>query len=399
MPSGTSVNLLTATFTTTGSSVAIGGTAQVSGTTANNFTSPVVYVVTAGDASTASYTVTVTVAATTSKALTSYSLGGITGTINEAAKTISVVMPSGTAINRLVATFTTTGSSVAIGVTAQASGTTSNDFTNPVTYIVTAANSSTASYVVTVTVSAIGPSPIALGNAGNYAMFSNTALTADAGAITRVVGNVGVGPGVTSTAITTGFTPLTADSGGTYATSTIVTGNVYASNFTSPTAGYIVDSPTPDYVLSSSNDMGTAYDDAAGRANPDHINLGAGELGGLTLAPGLYKWDNSLNLAVNTHVTLNGGPNDVWIMQVGTALTTGADSSVILTGGAVPENIFWQFGTSLTVGATTGVPSGFTGIALAGTTITIGHNATINGRLLAKTGITLDANPVTQPNH
>jgi hypothetical protein len=397
LPSGTAVDPLIASFTTTGTGVAVGVTPQVSGTTPNDFTVPVVYVVTAGDASTQNYTVTVTVAATTSKALTSYSLSGISGVINETAKTVRVVLPSGSAVNALVASFATTGSSVAVGATPQVSGTTVNNFTNPVVYVVTAGDASTASYTVTVVVTASGPAPVALGNAGNYALFSNVALTADAGAVTRIIGDVGVGPGATSTAITTGFTPLTPDAGGTYATSSIVTGKVYAYDFTSPTAGYIVNSPTPDYVQSSSTDMDLAFNDAAGRTNPDGLDLGAGELGGLTLAPGLYKWTSGVNMAVNTSITLNGGPNDIWIMQVASALTTGADSKVILTGGAVPENVFWQIGTSLTVGATTGVPSGFTGIVLAGTTITIGNNATINGRLLAKTGITLDANAVTQP--
>ncbi len=115
MPYGTDVTALVATFSTTGASVKVGTTLQTSGTTANDFTSPVAYTVTAADASTATYTVTVTVALNSAKAITAYSLGGVAGTINEAAKTIAVAMPYGTDVTALVATFSTTGASVKIG--------------------------------------------------------------------------------------------------------------------------------------------------------------------------------------------------------------------------------------------------------------------------------------------
>jgi Ice-binding-like len=381
LPSDTSVAGLIATFTTTGSSVTVGGVAQVSDATSNNFTNPVAYVVTAADNSTATYTVTATVVPATSKAMTSFSLAGVTGTINEAAKTIGLVMPSGTAVSGLIATFTTTGSSVAINGVAQVSGATSNNFTNPVAYVVTAADNSTATYTVTVTVAADGPVPVALGTAGNYALFSNAGMSSTPDS--AITGDVGVGPGVTSTAITTGFTLTQV---GAYATAPQVTGKVYAFNY---------DSPTPSYIISSSSDMGLAYDDARGRLNPDFTNLGGANLAGLTLSPGLYKWSSSINLAVNTTLTLNGGPNDVWILQVAGGLTTGANTNVSLTGGAVPENVFWQLDTGLTIGAT----SSFSGVVLAGSAVTVGAGSTIRGRLLAKTAITLDSNTVTKPAH
>ena len=145
-----------ATFTTTGASVKVGATPQVSGTTANNFTSPVTYTVTAADASTQAYVVTVTVAANSAKAITAFSFQGlspaVTGTINEAAHTIALTVPFGTNVTALVATFTTTGASVKVGATLQVSGTTANNFTSPVTYTVTAADASTQAYSVTVTV-------------------------------------------------------------------------------------------------------------------------------------------------------------------------------------------------------------------------------------------------------
>ncbi|MGA2553489.1 MAG: hypothetical protein ABSF20_01750, partial [Smithella sp.] len=153
VPYKTNVTGLIAVFTTTGASVKVGSTVQVTGTTPNDFTKPVSYVVTAADGSTATYTVTVTVALNPAKAITSFSLTSpaATGFINESSKTIFVIVPFGTDITALAATFTTTGASVQVGSTAQISGTTPNDFTNPVTYTVTAEDSSTATYTVRIT--------------------------------------------------------------------------------------------------------------------------------------------------------------------------------------------------------------------------------------------------------
>jgi hypothetical protein len=153
VPYGTNVTALVATFTTTGASVKVGATTQVSGTTPNNFTSPVVYTVTALDASTKDYTVTVTAAPNPAKDITAFSfttpaaVGTISGT------NILVTVPYGTNVTALVATFTTTGASVKVGSTTQVSGTTPNNFTSPVVYTVTAADSSTKDYTITVTFS------------------------------------------------------------------------------------------------------------------------------------------------------------------------------------------------------------------------------------------------------
>ncbi|HMT02673.1 MAG TPA: hypothetical protein PKD00_05090, partial [Burkholderiales bacterium] len=150
MPYGTSVTSLAATFTTTGQSVAVGNVTQVSGQTVNNFTNPVIYTVTAANGTTVNYTVVVTVASISSKAITYYSLNGVKGVIS--GFNISVVMPNGTNVSSLVATFNTTGQSVAVNSVTQVSGQTANNFTNPVSYVVTAANGTTATYNVNVTV-------------------------------------------------------------------------------------------------------------------------------------------------------------------------------------------------------------------------------------------------------
>ena len=150
VPSGTNVTNLVAIFTTTGASVTVGATVQTSGVTPNDFTNPVSYNVTAADTTTATYTVTVTVAASSSKSITAFSLLGISGVIDQSAMTITVAMPYGTSVTALKAVFTTTGASVKVGNTVQVSGVTPNDFTNPVLYTVTAADSTTAVYTVSV---------------------------------------------------------------------------------------------------------------------------------------------------------------------------------------------------------------------------------------------------------
>jgi outer membrane protein assembly factor BamB len=155
-PFGTAVTALVATFTTTGASVKVGGVQQVSGTTANDFTHPVVYTVSAADGSSVNYTVTVTVGKNPAKAITAFSLANGTvssvGTIDEPGKTIAVNFGSGTDVTKLVATFATTGTSVKVGSVAQVSGKTPNDFTKPVVYTVTAADGSSVDYTVTVAV-------------------------------------------------------------------------------------------------------------------------------------------------------------------------------------------------------------------------------------------------------
>jgi hypothetical protein len=151
VPYGTNVTSLVATFTITGESVEVLLVEQTSGETPNDFSYPVVYTVIGADGSKQNYTVTVTVAPSSAKEIKTFSLGAFDGTINEAAKTIAVMVPIGTNVTALVAAFTTTGESVSIGSTVQTTGQTPNDFTNPVVYTVKAADDSTTTYTVTVT--------------------------------------------------------------------------------------------------------------------------------------------------------------------------------------------------------------------------------------------------------
>jgi PAS domain-containing protein len=144
-------------------------------------------------------------------------------------------------------------------------------------------------------------------------------------------------------------------------------------------------------MLGYTADMQTAYTDAAGRSIPDFTELGAGEIGGLTLVPGLYKWGT--DVLISSDVTLNGGPNDVWIFQIAGKITQANGTKIHLTGGALTANVFWQAFGDVSLGTT----AHFEGIIMAQTSISLGTGASINGRLLAQTAVTLEANTVTVP--
>jgi len=137
--------------------------------------------------------------------------------------------------------------------------------------------------------------------------------------------------------------------------------------------------------------MQKAFTAAAGRTHPDKTGLGAGDISGLTLAPGLYKW--STGLKINTDVTLSGGANDVWIFQIAQGLTVASSVHVILSGGALAKNVFWQVSGSVTLGSS----SVFNGIILCQTQIAMQTSATLTGRALAQTAVTLQANTITGP--
>lgn len=378
VPNGTAVNALAATFATTGSAVKVGTVLQVSGVTLNNFTAPVTYGVTAADGTTATYTVTVTVAANSAKVITAYSLAGVTGTIHDTLRTIDVSMPSGTDVSGLIATFTTTGVGVKAGTAVQTSGTTQNNFTSSVVYTVTAADNSTALYTVTVTVApAQGPAPVLLGMAGNYVILAESGVsTVPASAIT---GDIGLSPAATS--YLTGFSLTMV--GTTAALSPQVTGSMYAADMTAPVSTYLTTAVV---------DMGTAYTDAAGRPTPDFLNFGAGDIGGQTLTPGLYKW--TTGVAVSSNVTLSGGANDVWIFQIPGSLVLSPSTRLFLSGGAQAKNIFWQVAGTVYIGTA----AHFEGIILSQTSITLATGASMNGRALAQTAVILDSATVTKPD-
>ena len=149
--------------------------------------------------------------------------------------------------------------------------------------------------------------------------------------------------------------------------------------------------PTPINLTTAVNNMITAYNDAAGRPSPDFSELGTGNIGGKTLAPGLYKWTSTVTLP--SDVTISGSASDVWIFQIAGDLTMSSAVNVTLSGGAQAKNIFWQVAGQATLGTT----SHFEGIILSMTGITFQTGASMNGRALAQTAVVLDGNIITQP--
>jgi hypothetical protein len=550
VPFGTNVTALVATHTDTGISEKVGAVTQVSGTTANNFTSPVSYIVSAADGSTATYVVTVTLASSSAKVMSTFSLAGgssslavTSGTISGTA--IAVTVPNATNVTALVATFTSTGASVKIGAVVQASAVTANNFTSPVAYTVTAADGSTVIYTVTVTVAAstsvlpgaagatganatnptvisanpsnldtnvptsirgaihtnlvaaksvtatfsgamdpatINSSPagtlltftlkttsgninvpgtVAMNAANTIATFTPTAATLDpntsyTATITTAAKNTGSVTAMpkavvwsfttraTSAAnqanpfvgqapidlLTAGNFVILAQTAITDVSASVITGDIGLS----ATAGssifvscaemsgtskiYAVDAayavtgfaacamPGPGanktLVDNAVADKGTAYTEAAGRTSPDATNLGAAEIGGQTFYPGLYKYTGAST--INTDVTLDaqGDTNAVWIFQISGDLTVAAGGTVplgkkvILTNGAKASNVFWQVAAS-NFGATINAYATFNGVVMSSAQVIANTGAVVNGRMFAATQVTLQQNPVTQP--
>lgn len=220
------------------------------------------------------------------------------------------------------------------------------------------------------------PMAVELGTAGNYVLLAKTGISTTG--TTDILGDIAVSP-VDRTALT-GFGE-SLDASGTFATSPLVTGKLFAANM-SP--------DTPTILTTAVSDMETAYTSAAGVA-VDFTELGAGEIGGLTLDRGVYKW--SSGVLVTSDVTLHGSATDVWIFQIAQGLKVQDGKSIILTGGALPENVFWQVAEDVTLQAGTT----FNGIILGQTAVEMKSGAVFNGRALVQTAVTLIANDVNEP--
>jgi hypothetical protein len=140
-------------------------------------------------------------------------------------------------------------------------------------------------------------------------------------------------------------------------------------------------------------DLTAAYNDAAGRTSTDIVTL-SGNIGGLTLTPGLYKSTSSLAISSgDLTFDAKGNANSVFIIQIASTLTTTSGRKVILSGGALASNIFWQVGSSVTFGTT----SVFKGTVMAMQSITFNTGAKLDGQALARTGgITMAGNTIVK---
>ena len=209
------------------------------------------------------------------------------------------------------------------------------------------------------TLAAAGPAVLNLGSTAHFAILAGAAITAGPGSIQGDVGAY----------------PIAGSGIGIPASQ--VNGTIYTSSAGGP-AGSVVD---PVMLLAAKGDLTTAYNDAAGRTpvpTGTFLNPNGGNIGGLNLVPGLYKFTGAA-LITGTDVTLTGGPSDVWIFQIASDLELGSWIKVILAGGAQARNIFWQVGTQ----ATLGTGSTFKGTILADQAITMMTGSTTEGRALA----------------
>lgn len=216
-----------------------------------------------------------------------------------------------------------------------------------------------------------------LGSAGSYVIMSKSGISNVTGS--SVTGNIAVSPAAASSI--TGF-GLIMDASNEFSGSASVVGKVFAADY-SP--------PTPSNLTSAIGSMETSYTDAAGRVRPDFKELASGNLAGLTLIPGLYKWSTTVSMPGT--VTISGSATDMWIFQIAGDLVMDPGMTIILAGGAEAKNIFWQVAGQVTIGTN----AHFEGIILGKTAITFQTGASLHGRAYAQTAVSLDNNIVTSP--
>jgi hypothetical protein len=212
--------------------------------------------------------------------------------------------------------------------------------------------------VAGVFVSSARAASVSLGTAESFAVLAGSNVTNTGPSV--ISGDLGVSPG---TAVT-GFPPATVSAGSVHGADAV--------------------------ALQAQRDLVSAYNDAAGRSSTATISA---DLAGSTLTPGVYTSASSLGLSGALTLDARGDPNAVFVFQAGSTLTTASASRVVLIGGAQACNVFWQVGSSASIGSN----SVFTGSVLALTSISLTTGASLNGRALARNGaVTLDTNTITK---
>ncbi|MCF7802432.1 MAG: ice-binding family protein [Candidatus Marinimicrobia bacterium] len=220
--------------------------------------------------------------------------------------------------------------------------------------------------------------PVNLGSTANFAILAGSLVSnVPTSAIT---GDIGLSPATGGNI--TGFGPNE------------VTGTIYTTDASGP-AGSV---QAATMLTAAQGDLTIAYNDAAGRTpvpEGPFLNPGSGDIGGMTLVAGLYKFTSGVIVSISgSDVTLSGGPDDVWIFQIASSLIVGNGVHVILSGGAQAANIFWQVGTS----ATLGTNSVFKGTIMADQSIAVNTGASVEGRLLASiAAVTIESSTITVP--
>jgi ice-binding like protein len=209
---------------------------------------------------------------------------------------------------------------------------------------------------------AAGPAPVDLGSAAPFTILAATTISTTGGGV--INGNVGLSPGTGA---------------GIGIPAAQVNGTIYEVDAAGP-AGAVTD---PALLTQAMSDLTTAYNDAANRTpvpSGAFRNPGNGNIGGMNLGPGLYKFDNTASIS-GSYLTLTGGPNDVWIFQCAADLQVASGIHIVLAGGAQARNIFWQVSTAAVIDTT----AVFMGNILAHTSVTMNTGSTMTGRALAST--------------
>jgi hypothetical protein len=240
-----------------------------------------------------------------------------------------------------------------------------------------------------------------LATAANYVILDQATVTYTPTATTtstpKITGNIGISPAAAS--LITGFA-LNLPAGGAFSTSTLVTGNIYAPGYASP---------TPGNLTTAVGDENNAYGFAAAKATTgggltqacpgatgamsdvnDALPAG-GSFPTTGLPAGVYTCGSAISIPGT--LTLNGSATDVWVFKTSGGLSEAVSTNVVLTGGALPQNVFWQAAGGVYIGAGAHIE----GVVLSASNIQLITGATVKGRLFGATGVLMDSNTVTQP--